>query len=91
MMINNFSINSSYSNLHVSCDQLLWFGYYSIFLLLLSLVFNVLLMIAVFKTKHVREARYYFLACLSILNFIGSITELPITAISAFNCGLEFR
>ena len=72
----------------VPCFQLAVFGVYSIILFLLSLIFNILLMTAVFKTKHLHEARYYFLACLSILNLFGTLVELPILISSAFNCGL---
>ena len=72
----------------IPCYQLTIFGVYSTFLFIASLTFNILLMAAVFRTKQLQEARFYFLACLSILNLFGTCLELPILIASAFNCGL---
>ena len=71
----------------IPCYQLQIIGAFTTCLFLLSLIFNILLMIGVFETKQIKRARYTFLACLSILNLFSTIVGLPIVATSAFKCG----
>jgi hypothetical protein len=78
----------NFSNIEseVPCYQLQIIGAYCLLLFIISLTFNLLFTISVFKTKQLHQARYYILACLGVLNLIGTFLELPIVAASGFNC-----
>lgn len=73
-------------NHQVECYKLRIIGVFSIFLFILSLFFNMLLLIVFFSSKKLRTTNNIPILVLTFLNLIGSILEYPFVIISNLKC-----
>ena len=78
------------SNSSVDCLALTKIGYYCLGLLVLSIISNTSIIVIFIKNKKFMNHVNLLIIFLSILNLVGSLIELPIVTISAFNCRFVF-
>jgi heme A synthase len=71
----------------VECSILTHIGIYCVILLILSIILNIILIWILIKhRKQLLDSANVLILILSILNFLGSITELPLVGTAAFMC-----
>ena len=71
----------------VECSVLTHIGVYCTVLLILSIIFNItLIWILIKHRRQLLDNANILILFLAILNFIGSITELPMVGTAAFMC-----
>jgi hypothetical protein len=80
------SIKNHHHLFQVDCYKLRIIGVFSIFLFILSIIFNSLLLAVFFSSKKFRSSNNIPLLALTFLNLIGSILEYPFVIISNLKC-----
>jgi hypothetical protein len=78
------------TNSTVNCITLIKIGYYCIVLFVLSILSNTVVIVIFIRNKKFMNHVNLLIIFLSILNLIGTIIELPMVTISAFNCHFVF-
>jgi hypothetical protein len=73
------------------CYKLQILGIICIILFISSLIFNSLLLNLFIKNKHLRTPNYASVIALTILNLIGTLTQLPFIIISNLSCKWIFN
>jgi hypothetical protein len=88
---NNTSIDEYSLESPTECYKLQILGIICFFLFVSSLTFNSLLLNVFIKNKHLRTSNYVSVIALTILNLIGTLTQLPFIIISNLSCKWIFN
>ena len=99
VQINNHSTTKKMKNLSnmyeqespVECYKLKYISYYCIVLLVLSLVFNISLLVLLAMYKKLRTTLNMLVTIIVVLNLIGSLCELPVVIASNFSCKYVYK
>ena len=82
-------IEAKYSQVSmVECWKLNLIALYCFILLILSIIFNTVLLRTFYRYKELRSTLNVFVITLTALNLIGSLSELPIVTITNWYCRL---
>jgi hypothetical protein len=85
---NMFGNGSSSASLYEmsKCFKLNLIALFCAFLFLISLYFNTTLLYTLLKHKDMKSNLNLFIICLSFINLIGTLVELPVVVINNFYC-----
>lgn len=87
--MNNSNYTIDWFNIEspVNCIVLKIVAIYFTIILLLSLIFNMLVILVYIRNKHLITPFNSIILSIVVLNLIGSIIELPIMILTNFSCG----
>ena len=92
IMSNHIELTTTYTLLEsnqtllVECVKLTYIGIYSLCLFALSLSVNTVCLWMLLKNRRFLTPINYVVLSLTVVNLFGTLTDIPLVTINAFNC-----